>query len=290
MPLKKTRRLLALIIVTVLIGIIAFSPLTPRFPAPSSLVVNTSNPLSSSVQFPSTSNGDVLSYTHSPHSGWSKYPQKGIPILMYHSIKDLPGNTLGVPPQQFREEIQWLAQQEYTPISLEQYYRALTYDAALPPKPIVLTFDDGYVDNFLTAWPILKAVHYQATFFIITSSIGSNMMSWDQLRELSQNGNPIESHTVHHYDLSTLSFEQQLKELTDAKIDIETHIGKPVTTLCFPSGRFNSNTLKAMERAGYSIGVTTQPGIAQKGDSTLTLKRVRISGGLSLTQFKKMFP
>lgn len=237
-----------------------------------------------------TFSAKVLSYAHPPKKEMTlfSFPEQGIPILMYHAIQYLPGNTLGVPPQQFREEMEWLSQQGYTTITIDQLSTTLATSASMPLKPIMLTFDDGYADNYTEAWPILKQLYQKATFFVTTNSVGTGMMTWDQLRELQNDGNMIESHTVNHFDLSTLSEEQQLREIAGAKKIIEDHLGNTVTALCYPSGRFNETTFKAMKSAGYTLGFTTQPGIAHVPDSPFTLKRVRISGGISLKQFQQL--
>lgn len=222
---------------------------------------------------------------------WTRvFPKNGIPVLMYHSIRYLPGNTLGVPPAQFSQEMDWLKQRHYETITLNQLEQALLNNGLLPPKPIVLTFDDGYRDNYESAWPIMQKHGFLGVFFVITSSIGDNMMTWDELKALSQYGNSIESHTVSHLNLASLSTVIQKSELEKSKQTIENKLGTTVDALCFPSGRYNSQTLLLMSKLGYKLGFTTHPGNVHKGDNPLTLRRVRISGGLSLISFKKLFP
>lgn len=220
----------------------------------------------------------------------SEFPTEGIPVLMYHSISTIPGNTLGVPVQQFTEEMKWLNQQNYTSLSLEEFYEALVNKTPVPEKPIVLTFDDGYSDNYDAAWPILHQYGFKATFFVTTSSVGPGMMNWDQLTDLVHQGNSVASHTVHHYDLATLSSQQQADELSLSKKDVEDHLSNKVKALCFPSGKYNQTTLELMPKLGYTLGFTTQSGKVHLGDNLLTLKRLRISGGMSITAFQKEFP
>ena len=220
----------------------------------------------------------------------SEFPTEGIPVLMYHSISTIPGNTLGVPVQQFAEEMAWLHRQNYTTLSLEEFYEALVNKTPIPEKPIVLTFDDGYSDNYEAAWPILRPYGFKATFFVTTSSVGPGMMNWDQLNLLVHEGNSVASHTVHHYDLATLSSQQQADELSLSKKDVETHLSNRVNALCFPSGRYNQTTLELMPKLGYTLGFTTESGKVHMGDNPQTLKRLRISGGMSITSFQKQFP
>lgn len=220
----------------------------------------------------------------------SEFPTEGIPVLMYHSISTIPGNTLGVPVQQFTDEMEWLNRQNYTSLSLEEFYEALVNKTPVPEKPIVLTFDDGYSDNYDAAWPILRQYGFKATFFVTTSSVGPGMMNWDQLKDLVHQGNSVSSHTVHHYDLATLSSQQQTDELSLSKKDVEDHLSNKVNALCFPSGKYNQTTLELMPKLGYTLGFTTQSGKVHLGDNLLTLKRLRISGGMSITAFQKEFP
>lgn len=220
----------------------------------------------------------------------AKFPDQGVPVLMFHSIKYIPGNSLGVPIEQFSEEMQWLKAQNYHTISPEQLYQALTNNALLPEKPVLLTFDDGYVDNYQSARPILQKNGYTATFFIISNWIGGGAMSWEQLIALVKADNSIGSHTVNHFDLATLSPAQQNVQLTKSKEILEQHLNTRVSALCFPSGKFNNNTLTIMPEVGYKLGFTTQQGKVRFGDNPLTLKRLRISGGMSIKSFKQLLP
>jgi len=220
----------------------------------------------------------------------SKFPEEGIPILMFHSISTIPGNSLGVPVKQFTEEIEWLHQQNYHSLTLEEFYQALVNKAPLPEKPILLTFDDGYSDNYTAAWPILRENGFRATFFITTNSVGPGMMNWDQLNDLARQQNSLGSHTVHHYDLATLSTQQQKDELSLSKKELDSHLPINVEALCYPSGRYNKTSLELMPTLGYRLGFTTKTGKVHLGDDLLTLKRLRISGEMSLTSFQKQFP
>lgn len=219
-----------------------------------------------------------------------KFPEEGIPVLMYHSISMIPGNSLGVPVKQFKEEMEWLHRQNYYSLSLEEFYQILVNNSPVPDKPIVLTFDDGYADNYTDAWPTLRENGFKATFFIVTSSVGLGMMTWEQVNDLKNQGNSIGSHTVHHLDLATLALKQQESELATSKRELEKQLGISEQSLCFPSGRYNKTTLELMPQLGYRLGFTTNPGKVHLGDDLLTLKRMRISGGMSLTSFQTMFP
>lgn len=146
---------------------------------------------------------------------------------------------------------------------------------SIPPKSIVITFDDGYVDNYTNAFPILKELHMNATIFVVSSSLdGVRFMTPNEVKEMSDYGIDIESHTVSHKRLSSLSYEQQFKELKNSKEAIEKITGKPVISIAYPEGKYNIDTKKAFLASGYSMGFTTARGYADKRDSSTELNRI----------------
>ncbi len=214
------------------------------------------------------------------------FPAKGIPVLMYHSISTRPGNILCVPESQFQEEMAWLYNNNYHTLSMEELYQALVNGAKVPVNPIVITFDDGYEDNYQAAWPIVEQYGFTATFFIVTKNIGSsNSMTWDQLGELADQGNTIGSHTVHHLDMTKLSNALQRSEIQDSKLILEEHLGINITAFCFPSGQYWDSTLNYLSDAGYQLGFTTRPGRVYPGNNQYKLHRVRIDGDMPLSGF-----
>lgn len=218
------------------------------------------------------------------------FPAQGIPVLMYHAIESLPGNSLGVPPEQFAEEMKYLQEQGYQTLSVERFAALINnpQGTLLPPRPILLTFDDGYADNYRTAWPILQQYGFVGTFFIVSASVGPGMMTWDNLRDLAQHGNSIGSHSVHHYDLTKLSAIQLQHELVDSKAALTQELHVPVLAFCYPSGRYTAATEEMLARTGYSLAFSTEPGRVSKSANPFALKRIRIPGGLPLTAFKNL--
>ena len=172
-------------------------------------------------------------------------------------------------------------------MSIDEFYEALINQGPVPENPVLITFDDGYIDNYTADWPILKQYGFTATFFIITQYVNPSRMDWEQLIELIGQGNSIGSHTVNHYDLSTLSAAQQKKEIDDSKGILEDKLGIPIKAFCFPSGKYNCTTLKLLSESGYSLGFTTKSGRVHSGDDSFLLKRVRIWGGMTSSQFIK---
>lgn len=217
-----------------------------------------------------------------------KITEKGVPVLMYHSISTNPSNTLCVSEKDFSEQMGWLKSQGFHSITVEQLYNALSKGSPLPEKPVLITFDDGYRDNYLAAWPTLKQNGFVGTFFIITNAIIPSRIDWHELKDLVKNGNSIGSHTVDHLDLRTLNDSQQEREIGDSKKILEDGLGIKIISFCYPAGKYNKVSLSILSKYDYKLAFTTDPGRVHNGDDPLELKRVRISGGNSLSSFKSL--
>ena len=218
----------------------------------------------------------------------TKFPDKGIPVLMYHSISTDPQNSLCVSEKDFNAQMEWLSSQNFHALTVDQLYNALATGASVPEKPILITFDDGYKDNYTAAWPILQKYGFVGTFFIITNAIVPSRIDWDQLKDLVKHGNSIGSHTVNHLDLRTMKDSQQESELANSKKILEEHLGVKVNSFCYPSGKYNQTTINLLQKLDYKIAFTTDTGRVHSGDDPLKLTRLRISGGMSLSSFKSL--
>jgi peptidoglycan/xylan/chitin deacetylase (PgdA/CDA1 family) len=259
----------------------------------------------------------TLTYTPANPAGWQiemgnvgqhyyawRYPSAGampwqlaaayaVPILTYHYISDNPDPSdtlrtlLSVTPRDFAAQLEYLAANGYTALSLDELLAAQTGAAPLPARPVLLTFDDGYVDFYTQAAPLLRQYGMKATAYIPSDLIGApGYMSWDQLRELA--GSPlitIGGHSRTHPPLDTLGWEAQRSEIVDSKAILESQLGIPVAHFCFPYGRYNATTLDLVALAGYRSATTTRTAIADQAAAPLVLPRVAISGGDGLAGF-----
>ena len=218
-----------------------------------------------------------------------------VPILMYHYVSVPPPDAdkyrldLSVTPANFAAQMEYLALEGYHPVRLSDLAEFLANDKPLPPKPIVITFDDGYTDNYQNAFPILKKYKFPATFFVIAQYVDdkkTGYMNWDQLEEMAIEKMEIGSHSMTHPDLKGKPQAFQVSEIAGSKLLIESRIGTPIRVFSYPAGRYDSRTLEVLRSSGYLAAVTTDPqGAHQSVDGPLELQRIRIRGSFSLNDF-----
>ena len=216
-----------------------------------------------------------------------KYNDKGIPIVMYHSIGYEKGNIARVTKENFKEQMKYLKDNGYATLTLNDAYDFFINNKPVPEKSIVLTFDDGYMDNYVEALPILKEFGLKATIFVITDLVDKdpNYMTISQLKEMQSQGIEIESHTVYHEHLKQLSYEKQVTTLKGSKEFLEKVLNKKIKYVAYPYGEYSQETLKVVQEVGYTLAVTTAGRWSDKADGILTLDRVFISGAASLDTF-----
>ena len=218
--------------------------------------------------------------------------QQFTPILLYHHINVLPAHMSkamrrwSLSPEKFESQLDWVEGHGFHTVTMEQLIDHLKHGLALPPKPIVLSFDDGLKEHYSVVFPILKKYHLVGTFFIITDSVGhSAFMNWKQILEMRDDGMDIEAHTLTHPNLSTLSHEEAVNEILGSKEILERHLKKPVPVLAYPYGCYNDDTIAIAKAAGFE-GAARVSGInigyLYRADQSYTLERFAIEGNESL--------
>lgn len=216
-----------------------------------------------------------------------KAASQGVPVLMYHSVGIDKNNPVVIAPEKLEEQFKYLKDNGYSTITLEDLYNYLENDANIPEKSVVLTFDDGYENNYTTMFPLLKKYGFRATIFMISSYVDKNtdFLTSAQLKEMDAYGVDIESHTVNHDHLKTLTKDKQLETLTQSKAFLEKLLNKKITYIAYPYGEYNQDTLACAETAGYKLALTTDGRWAMKKNGILSLDRVYISGFFNLDVF-----
>lgn len=215
--------------------------------------------------------------TTANENGVTRNDQIKIPVICYHSInKDPSGKSpIIISPEKFRQHLKAIKDNGYTTLTMKQFNDYILGDKPIPEKSVLITFDDGYMDNYINAFPILKEFNMNATIFVISSYLdGKEYMSPSNVKEMSDYGIDIESHTVSHLRLSELSYEQQLNELKISKEALEKLTGKPVVSIAYPEGKYNADTTKAVSEVGYSMGFTIDRGYVGIGDDVAKLNRM----------------
>lgn len=211
-----------------------------------------------------------------------------VPVLYYHSVLLEEGNLLRMPPDQFEAQMIYMRDEGYESVSLNQLYQAFYKGGDLPAKPFVITFDDGYVDNYTIAYPILKKYGFTASVFMVSSYInGEGFLSWSQLEELIAGGWEIEGHTVSHPYLTQISKQTVINELKSSKELLEKGLGQPVNFFAYPYGDLNVDVAQAVKDTGYLMAFTTDRGWANPDLDEWHLQRVYCFANIGLDEFSR---
>ena len=216
---------------------------------------------------------------------------------MYHYISQPPANAdayrkdLSVAPDRFAEHLRYLADAGYTAVTPDDLLFALAQGRELPARPIILTFDDGYRDNYENAFPLLTQAGFTATFFIITDFVTEarpEYMNWAQIREMAAGGMRFGSHSRNHPNLAGQSVDYLVWQALGSKEAIEAQLGQHPRWLAYPSGKYDAQTIAVFRSAGFWGALTTQQGAEHTLDSIFELKRIRVRGVHTAADLEKL--
>mgnify|MGYP000260359306 FL=1 len=200
-------------------------------------------------------------------------------VLNYHKIDNMH-ISLSVKPEDFERQMKYLTEHNFHSITPQELYAALVDGAELPENPVLITFDDGYMDNYTNAYPILKKYGLKATIFVITGFLDRaqpGYFTWGQAAEMEASGLiNIESHTVTHTSLTDLTEEQVKMELERSKNDIERRLGKQVDFLAYPTGTYNLHIAALVKEAGYKGAFTVKYGNVDRASNVFAIERVPV--------------
>lgn len=208
-----------------------------------------------------------------------------VPILMYHRINVVTSETpaasrpLSVHPADFARQMAWLKRHRYRTITQRELFEALMCGRRLGPRPIMITFDDGYRDVFFRASPVLMRLGMRATAYVVSGRISGrdpSFLTWPLLHALERRGIEIGSHTVAHHDMTSLTDAEMLEDLRSSRRALERKLRHRVSWLAYPFGAYNERVATLARRAGYLLAVTTRPGTVQSARQPLALPRLRI--------------
>jgi len=213
-------------------------------------------------------------------------------ILMYHNIDNPPKNAripnLYVTPRMFRFQMWYLKKAGIRVLPIRDLVAAVGAGET-QDNMAAITFDDGYVDFYKNAYPILRQHSYPSTVFVVSGlagkenawdqvneSINKPLMDWEQLREINKNGVEIGSHTRTHPELTRISTVEQNDEIAGSKKDLEERLNRTLNTFCYPGGDYNPQVKEMVKNAGYHCAVTTRRGHVEKGNDPFALRRIPI--------------
>jgi peptidoglycan/xylan/chitin deacetylase (PgdA/CDA1 family) len=218
-------------------------------------------------------------------------PSVTVPVLLYHYVRPWTGLTalgqgLSVTPERFAAQMEELVRLKYHAITPESLRAAIDHHARLPRNPILITFDDGYADQYMNALPVLKKLHLTATFFIISDFVGrKDYVTQDMLKDMDRSGLAIiGAHTVHHEALATISSAMCKKEVVDSKIALEKILGHDVTDFAYPFGSLSKTAETQVAQAGFHTAFSTLLGEIHTSSTLFTLRRMRVANGDSIAQ------
>lgn len=217
------------------------------------------------------------------------------PILMYHYIAEAPPDAdrtlrdLCVTPTRFAEHLDRLSAEGFTSITLERLLRGLIDGEALPPKPVVLSFDDGHDNAYGAAFPALAARGMVGSFYIITQAMDTpRYLTWGQAGDMWNAGMEIGNHSATHASLRGLSASALSAETQGSADTIQSILGKRPLTYCYPFGHFDRPARIAVRDSGHLGAITTQDGTLHSPEERYILRRVRVRYSTSAEQLSAL--
>jgi len=209
--------------------------------------------------------------------------RRPVPILMYHVVanppRGAPNPSLYVSRREFAAQMRWLAARGYRAVKLKQVYDAWRGRAALPSRPIVVSFDDGYRSQYTNALPVLRSHGWRG---VLNLEVADTTESWGarpwMVRAMIKGGWEVDAHTLTHPDLTTLDAAELRRQVAGSRGVIRRRYHVPVDFFCYPAGRYNARVVAAVRAAGYLGATTVDFGLARPSE-LYTLKRVRVFRG-----------
>lgn len=214
-------------------------------------------------------------------------------VVMYHRVdvtapEDAISQRLTISPAQFANELRSIHRMGLRTVGIAELARAAKSHQSLP-RAVLLTFDDGYSDQFQYAFSILQRFGDRGTFFVNTATIGTpRHLSWRDVEMMARRGMSIECHGVDHVDLATLAFAAQSFQIDRCVSELAAHLKAPILAYAYPSGRFDEKTVVLEREAGLLFGFTTDPRFQLDVRSPYEIARVRVMNGMSDSRFSEL--
>lgn len=223
-----------------------------------------------------------------------------VPVIIYHHLAPEPevGNPSVVTTAEFQQQMAWLQAAGFQPITTGELGAWLEQQAPLPPRPVLVSFDDGYQSNYELAYPILKEMHWKATLFLVTSKVGRTpgkypYVTWEQLTEMTQSQVfevQAHAHNGHQEIDGTPAYilwseEEIRQDLQAIQQELTSHNLPAATALAYPYGAYDAETIQAATTVGLKWAFTGGYNFVRQGDAPLTLKRLSVTPGYDQCHF-----
>lgn len=223
-------------------------------------------------------------------------PSRALRVLMYHKVNDVPGNPVTVPAGLFDEQMAQLGELGYRVVSLDDVRAYYMNGVPLPPRPVLITFDDGYRDNLENAVPVLRRYGYPAVLFVpigyldgsrplpheerlAVRGVLNRTLDWEELADLERSGIRVESHGIGHRPLADLEVDEAAREITLSKLRLEERLGRPVRAFAYVKGseaHYRPVHLSLLRQAGYELAFTSISGANSAATDPLQLHRYNV--------------
>ncbi len=222
-----------------------------------------------------------------------------IPILMYHHLQVLSARPSQiqrdwtVAPEQFTAQLDYLRTHGFETITFAQLVAFFEQGGPLPLHPVILTFDDGWLDDYTVAFPALRERGMVGTFFVATTYAqagGKTLIGWSQIAEMDAAGMEFGGHTLNHADLKKVGRAEALRQLETSKLNLEQKLGHPTLAFSYPNGAADAGVMALVKQVGYRAAVGLCCGYKLRADQLLLLPRIRISYDDTLDDFIKKLP
>ncbi|MBY5340167.1 glycosyltransferase [Rhizobium leguminosarum bv. viciae] len=236
-------------------------------------------------------------------AAWKTEVTTSVPILMYHRIaEDGPAalRRFRTPPEIFRKQMQFLRRQGYYSVTAQNLANLLRSGKPIQGRPVMLSFDDAYLDFQTNAYPILAENDFSADVFVVTDKVGGRsdwdsahgepapLMSWSHIQELHQKGISFGSHLASHTPASAMDNEALLAEAILSRDALQSRLGAPVESIALPYGGTDFRVPGILALAGYSVGFTTRPAKATFSDNFFAVPRFEVRGDRPLEAFPEL--
>lgn len=221
-------------------------------------------------------------------------------ILAYHKVEPVCSTKISVTLRNFETQMEYLLSNRWQCLTLNELHNRYLRNGLVPEqRSFILTFDDGYEDNYTFAFPVLRSLGLRATVFLISQYVGQvvedgsisesshpdRFLHWEQIQEMQEYGIEFGSHTLTHPLLTEVPLETAYQEMIESKSYLQSKLGRPVISFCYPKGAVNEALTRCVRQAGYKLAVVTppRPGIAE---SLYALHRVGVYSGDTGWRFK----